>query len=245
MLDVLDLSALELALCLAMMAIAALVQGTVGFGFAIVSVPVLSLVNPALAPVPQLLVQVPLSFGMFLRERRHADWGGVWWTTLGRLPGTLVGVGLLTFATPAALDGFIGLLVLAAVIVLALGRPVVRTRATELGAGVLSGAGAFVSAIGGPPIALLYKDADGATVRATLALIFAVGVVLTVGARALAGRITGLDLGLGALSVPMVLLGFWASRFLTARVEGRPLRVAILGISALAALGLLGRAVAT
>ena len=70
-LDVLDLSALELALCLAMMAIAALVQGTVGFGFAIVSVPVLSLVNPALAPVPQLLVQVPLSFGMFLRERRH------------------------------------------------------------------------------------------------------------------------------------------------------------------------------
>ena len=94
-------------------------------------------------------------------------------------------------------------------------------------------------------VAVAGAPLDGATVRATLALIFAVGVVLTVGARALAGRITGLDLGLGALSVPMVLLGFWASRFLTARVEGRPLRVAILGISALAALGLLGRAVAT
>ena len=58
-------------------AFAATVQGTIGFGFAILSVPVLSLLDPALAPVPQLLIMWVMTFGMFWRERRDVDLRGV------------------------------------------------------------------------------------------------------------------------------------------------------------------------
>ena len=38
----------------------------------------------------------------------------------------------------------------------------------------------YVSSIGGPPLALLYRDAQGDSLRSTLAFIFAVGHVLTI-----------------------------------------------------------------
>src|SRR5687768_11992248 len=54
-------------------AASAWLQGAIGFGFAVVSVPVLALAHPALAPVPQLLLSVPLTVVMAVRERHAMD----------------------------------------------------------------------------------------------------------------------------------------------------------------------------
>ena len=43
---------------------AAAVQGVAGVGFAMIAVPVLALIDPRLAPVPQLLVVIPLTMYM-------------------------------------------------------------------------------------------------------------------------------------------------------------------------------------
>jgi uncharacterized membrane protein YfcA len=67
-----------LILAFVITAIAATLQGSVGLGFAMVSVPLLTLIDPRLAPVPQLLVALPLSLAIAWRERRSIDLHGFW-----------------------------------------------------------------------------------------------------------------------------------------------------------------------
>ena len=89
----------ELAIALVVTVLGAIVQGTIGIGFGVVSVPILFLVNPILAPVPQLLLAVPLAITMTWRERTHIDAGGVAWMLAGRIPGAVIGLALLGVAT--------------------------------------------------------------------------------------------------------------------------------------------------
>jgi uncharacterized membrane protein YfcA len=238
--ELLTLDPLTLAFALAVTVIAATVQGTVGFGFGIVSVPVLLLVDPRLAPMPQLCVGLPLSFLMLYRERQHADLRSVAFMTLGRFPGTAVGM-LLIAVPEAARNGIIGTITLVAVALLSTSRKVARNRRTESAAGFFSGAADYLSAMGGPPLALLYKDDNGPTVRASLALAFAVGSITTLAGRFGRSDFTALDLWLGLFLLAPTVTGLWLSRFLMGRVEGRPLRLSILTISGACAVALLAK----
>ena len=87
------------ALAMLTTASAAAVQGTVGLGFALISVPLLALLHPDLAPEPQLFIMLPIGISMALRERDAMDLTGVGWLLTGRIPGALIGVFLLGIAT--------------------------------------------------------------------------------------------------------------------------------------------------
>jgi uncharacterized membrane protein YfcA len=221
------------------------VQRNVGFGLAVVSVPILELLDPALAPVPQLLMSLPLTITMAWSERHALDVKGAGWVIAGRIPGALIGVALILVVTDRALDALIGLAVLGAVVILATGVHVHRTPATQFGAGVASGTSGLVASIGGPPLALLYRNDRGDVIRSSLAAIFTIGIMITITARGLVGAISRDDIVVALLLFPALLLGFVVgSRFL-AHVEGRPLRIATLSLSAFAAAILLLRAVAS
>lgn len=220
---------------------AAAVQGTIGFGYGLISVPTLALLHPALAPVPQLICAMPLVLHMAWRERAGIDWLGFGWITVGRFPGTAAGVLMVGALDPRSLD-----LVMAGIIALAVAASVSRARAVRLRgapfwAGLASGLTSYVSAIGGPPVALLYRDATGSTLRATLAAVFAVGLVITIAGRVLVGQLAEVDLRVSAVLLPGVLLGSWASGALLGRVEGPRLRAAVLWGSGLAAVALAAR----
>ena len=116
------------------------------------------------------------------------------------------------------------------------------TRTTQALAGAASGVTSLVASIGGPPIALLYRNFSGGRLRSSLNAIFAIGIVLSILLRALAGEISGDDVQLAAFLLPAALLGLWLSRFLTGRAEGRRLRTAVLVVSGFSALALLARA---
>jgi len=223
-------------------AVSASLQGTIGFGFAVLSVPVLSLLDARLAPVPQLLLAVPLVAAMLWRERKAVELEGAGIIVVARIPGAAIGLVLLKLLSTRALDLLLGAFVLCAVAILASGATVRRTTATKVTAGVASGILGMVSSIGGPPLALLYRDARGDTMRATLAAIFSIGLLITVTMRALAREISWLDVRVTLWLLPALLGGFIASRWLRGRVEGRPLRVTVLLVAALAAVGLLVRA---
>jgi uncharacterized membrane protein YfcA len=60
----------ELLVLLFAVAAGAVVQGSVGFGFALVVVPVLTFVRPDVLPATVLLLTLPLSVTMAVRERR-------------------------------------------------------------------------------------------------------------------------------------------------------------------------------
>lgn len=223
--------------------VAATLQSTVGFGFALLSVPLLSLLNPVFAPVPQLIVVLPLTIAMVVRE-----WGSVQprstvWIFAGRIPGALLGVVLLKLLASPALDVLMAFMVLIGVS-LVVGRATFRrTRWSEFAAGTASGTMAMVSAIGGPPIALLYRNDTGPTVRANLGLVFSIGVCITITVRAVAGEISLSELAIGIALIPAVMMGLRASRGLLSRVEGTGLRNAIVAVAAAAALMLFVRGV--
>ncbi len=224
------------------MVLAAAVQGTIGLGFNIVAVSLMSLINPALVPVPQLILSIPQTLGSMIRERSGIDGTGVLWISLGRLPGAAIGVWLLSVATDRTLDIFIGTLVLVAVLILSTGAKVARNQAIEFGAGIFAGVSSYVSAIGGPAVALLYSKDEGPTIRATLALVFLVGVSFTLVVRAFTGAVTSADVFLGLALMPAAALGFSMSSWLKERVAPAQLRAAIFIISSVAAVALLGRA---
>jgi uncharacterized membrane protein YfcA len=223
---------------------AAAVQGTVGVGFAMIAVPILSLLDPRLAPVPEILVILPLTIVMAWKERHAMDLHGVGWIIAGRFPGAAIGVALLAVATRRTLDIFIGIVVLAAVAIIGTSIRVHRTPATKFGAGVAAGTTGLVSSIGGPPVALLYSAEEAARIRSTLAAIFTIGVSITVTVRVATGNVTMTDLEVSAFLFPAVVIGYLVSLAIKDRIPRHAVRASILIVSALAGVALIGRAVA-
>jgi uncharacterized membrane protein YfcA len=96
--------------------------------------------------------------------------------------------------------------------------------------------------MGGPPLALLYRNESGALLRASLAAQFAIGLVLSISTRALSGQMRANDLTVAMWLLLPLLLGVRLSHALTGRIEERWLRKSVLGLSGLAGVLLLLRA---
>jgi uncharacterized membrane protein YfcA len=222
---------------------AAALHSTVGFGFALLSVPILSLLNPVFAPVPQLLVVFPLTLAIVWRERHAVEVRSTLWIFVGRVPGALVGVALLKVASASVLDVLMSSMVISGVVIVVSHGTFRRTPAREVVAGIASGTMAMVSAIGGPPIALLYRNDTGPTVRANLGLVFAIGVCITLSVRTAAGEVSWDEVVVGLALLPAVGLGLRASRSLIPRVDGPRLRNFIVVVAGAAAALLLVRGV--
>ena len=157
------------------------------------------------------------------------------------MPGAFLGVALLKLLSTAALDVLMSLMVIAGVGIVVSRGTFRRTTAREIVAGVASGTMAMVSAIGGPPIALLYRNDTGPTVRANLGLVFAIGLCITISVRAAAGEVSWDEVVIGAALLPAVWLGLRASRHLIPRIDGPRLRNIIVVVAGASAVMLLVR----
>ncbi len=234
----------ELVLAAVITAGGAAVQSAVGVGFAMVSVPLLAILDANLAPVPQLLLAVPLAASMAWRERHAIELRGIGWVLAGRAPGAALGLLMLKSMDGRALDALIGAMVLGAVIVVASKATVRRTARTEFAAGMAAGTSGLVASIGGPPLALLYRDDRGEVVRSNLAVIFTIGITVSILVRAGAGEIGGTDVQVALWLLPGLVAGYLLGGRLLARFEGRLLRAALLGLSGMAAVVLILKSVA-
>jgi uncharacterized protein len=222
------LSGLEYAIALAAVTIGALVQGSVGFGANIVAVPVIAVLEPDALPATLALVVIPLVLVMAIRERHAIDRPGVTWITVGRLPGTIAGAWVVAAVSSDTLSVLLGVGVLVAVAMSTLTTSIPVNRVTATTAGVASGAMGTATAIGGPPLALLYQHHEGPVLRATLAVAFAIGTVLSLTGLAIAGAIESWHLVLASALLPGLLTGLALSRFVIQRLDRAWLRPAVL-----------------
>lgn len=224
--------------------VSAVLQGSIGFGYAVLGVPLLTLIDPSLTPVPVLLVALPQTVAAAWRERGELDVEGIGWIIGGRIPGALLGAWILSIVTERVLDGIIAVIVLAAVVSLGLGLTIRLDAGTRVAAGFASGFSGTTSAIGGPPIALLYRSAEAGTIRSSLGAVFTIGILINLTVLATAGVIVPEDfVAAGVLLVP-TLVGFAASGWVKGRLPDDQVRVAILALAGLASVGLLFNAVA-
>ena len=169
--------------------VGALVQGLIGFGIGPVAAPVLVLIDSSLVPAALLLVTVPHPLMSVAREVDFVDWRGLGWILLGRIPGTAVGAYSVTVLSARLLGVLVASAVLIAVVASVVRwRPRMTREALVVG-GLISGAFGTSTAIGGPPIAILYQGSTGPRLRATLAGVSFFGVLISIGALGLAGEI--------------------------------------------------------
>jgi uncharacterized membrane protein YfcA len=226
-------------------ALGGLVQGLIGFGMALVAVPIVALADPSLVPVPMLVCAVAHATLSFARERADVDWRGVGWAILGRVPGTAIGVVLVDRLAGGAFSVVVGVAVLGSVLLsLATWQPEPTPRAL-LVAGLVSGAFGTAMSIGGPPVAMLYQRRQGPQVRSTLGAYFVAGALVSLVALAVGGQLTLHALAVGVGLLPFLVAGFAASSPLRAALDVRGLRTPVLLLSAISAVVLIGRGVAS
>ena len=238
--DVAGLSLPMVLLCTALALIGSSVQGSLGFGLGMLTSPLFAMIDHSFVPVAMMLAVVPLTFGVAIRDRAHIDASGFKWAILGRFPGVFIGLvalramneDLLAYAVASS----VAVAVIISVVTSRRGQ-VVPTNATTLtSAGFASGFMGTVTSIGGPPMALVYKDGDPRTVRATIAAFFSIGVVITVAGFVLSGEIGRHELALTAVLLPGVLGGLPLSNVLARHMSAAVMRPLILVMCAASAL---------
>ena len=221
----------------AILLIGTVVQACVGFGGNLLAVPVVVIVEPDLVPGAMLIPAFVLSAMVLAREYEHTDWANAGIGVVGRIPGSILGALLLVSVSSDALSVVFGVLILVAVILTASNAMVDRSVGSLLVAGVASGFMATAVAVGGPPIALLYTDSDGPTVRTTLSAFLAAGTLVSILVLAIAGQFGVGDLALGATLLPATLAGVALAGPMRSRIDdGSGTRLAVLALSAAAAI---------
>jgi uncharacterized membrane protein YfcA len=221
---------------------AALMQGIGGVGFAMVSAPIAVLFLPELVPGPLLVLGAGLALLGAVREFAHVDWRGVGVMTFGRIIGTLAAGAILSLLPAELFSIVFALLILAAVGFSFAGWRVFPTDANMVVAGIASGLMSTITASGASPFAIVMQHVAPARMRATLGCVFFVGALLSLAMLAAVGMFTLDQLWLGLLLFPSIAVGFAASSPLNKLFSREALRVLILAIAALGALGVLVRA---
>lgn len=179
---------------------------------------------------------------MALRERNAIDLAGLRAAAVGRVLGVIPAGYALSLVDQSTFDVLFASLVIAAV-GLSLLRPApYPTPGAVFGASVLSGFMGTITAIGGPPMALVYQSASGPTLRSTLALIFVIGSLISLVALAAIGRFGVDEMCHAAPLLIGVVVGATVSKPLLGLFDRGATRPLVLGLSAASAVAVLSRA---
>ncbi len=235
----LGITSIELLIALCAITAGALIQSAAGFGFALISAPILILIDPGLIPVPLTITALLLTALLWRKNHAHTDWRGLRWIYIGNLPGYLLGAAALLLLPIREMALLFGLLTLT-VVVLSLSHLHLRPiRRWLLPMGTASSFMGITMAMNGPPIALVYQHAKGATVRGSLASYFFTSNLVMIGLFALMGKLDGRALGQGLALFPGVVAGMALAGPLSRWIDAGRVRHAVLWISALSALAVL------
>lgn len=222
--------------------IAAFVQGSTGFGFALIVAPTLGLLAPHLMPVCLLLLMLPLNFLVAWRERDALDGRSSVSITLGRIVGTAGGLALMEVLSLQQLNALTGLATIVAASLTLLLPAFTPARRALMSAGLITGVTETTTGIGGPPLALVYQHQPAAVIRSTLAACFLIGELLSLGMLWATGRSEWRHAA-GALQLlPALIAGAMLSKFAHVHMNPRGLRFFVVAFSVTSGTVLLLRA---
>jgi uncharacterized membrane protein YfcA len=233
-----ELSVVEAAFVLITVGLGALIQGSLGFGFAFAVAPALALVRPEAVPATIVLLSIPMVALMAIRERGSIRIRDFLWITAGRLPGTVVGAWILVVLPASSLGTAFGILILVGVVMSTVGPSFEARKGAQFLGGVASGImGTMGTAagIGSPPLALVNQNRPGAQLRSTLAISFVVGTLISLAALFRVGMVREWHVLFALELLPGLLLGLLASNFAIPLLDRKWLRPALLTFAGCAA----------
>ena len=229
-----DLSLLQIILANLALLAGACLQGVAGYGIGTLAAPLLFLISPTLVPAPLVLNAVVLTIFMVLRNRGALQIREVRFAIGGGAAGMLLAGLTLLLISPKGFELVFGVLILIGVLLSVAGlRPALNARNSVL-AGAASTYMGTITAVGGPPIALIYQNQKGPLVRANMSAFFLVASFFSIAALVASGYLGNRELQLFAVTFPGVIIGFWLSGKLVNRMPFDGLKPVILGIAAVA-----------
>ena len=228
-----------LALVACAVAVAALIQGVIGVGFALIVAPLAAVVRPDLLPGSILILMLPLNAYVAWRERGHFDLPSVSWITAGRFVGTFAGLWILLVVTTPMLNLVVGITTILAAVTTKLAPEFAPSRSAYVSAGFITAVTETATGIGGPPLALVYQHHPAPTLRATIALCFLLGEIFSIVALMVKGRLGLSQLGDAVVLAAPLVLGLLVSGWLHERLSAARLRDALLAFAVISGLVLI------
>lgn len=218
-------------------AFAALMQASVGFGFAVLFTPLLSLVMSARDAIAlSLLLSMSLSLTLYFADRPRAPLRTILPMFLAATLATPMGVYILAIADDHVLRIGIGVAVLVAVVGTFVTPHPAAERAQRLpaiiGVGFVSGLLRGATGMGGPPVVLYehWRGAPMADIRRRLLAFFALtgvsGTLLAAGS----GVFTSEMVIHSAAGLPAVAIAVFAGRIIRPRLSQLVFRVLSMGL---------------
>jgi uncharacterized membrane protein YfcA len=200
-------------LSLAIVIIGILVQARIGIGFALLSAPVLFIINESYMPGPILILGFVLSLMSFLSERQPLSLKLVLPAVIARFPGSWCGVLILTYLPQWLLGIAIGVSLLFASLLSYIHTSIRLNNRNLFYAGFFSGLSGTITSIGGPVMALIYQNQDPSTTRHALISFFLIGTPISIVLLLLAGEIKEEAYVLCLKMLPAVMIGFCLSKY--------------------------------
>jgi hypothetical protein len=236
-----EFSAAETLLAALVVALGAVLQGSIGFGLALVAAPVLVFLDPRLVPGPLILAGLPFMLVLAWRERGAVDRLAIRVPLAGQFVGILLALALLSLIDGQVLSIVVALVVLLGVALSVSGLdPKLNSRNLLLG-GILAGFMGTTSSMPGPALALIHQHVSPARMRATLAPFFVLGSLVSLVGLVWTGQMGRDGMAMGLVLVVPALLGLAISSWTAPRVRESAVRPAVLVFAFIAALGLLYR----
>ena len=202
-----DLTLLEVIFIAVLLFVSSAVQGVLGFGFAVIASPIIVQINPNLVPQLLALLGLPIALRVFFREKDGVDLSKVKPLIIGRLVGGPIGLLLLLNLSEKYLSIAVGIIVLVGGLGSFFGWVINRNNLNSFFAGTFSGIFGMVAAVGGPPVALLYRNTKSQEFRPSLNSVFSIGILITLSLLVLSGNLFTDHLLLFVLFLPFVLFG--------------------------------------
>ncbi len=199
--------------------LAALVQGVMGFGGALIAMPLLAALLGIKTAVPAFaLIGVAATFFNSVRLRRHATAGDLIQLALPALLGIPLGVWLLARVDEVIVTRVLGVLLVAYAIyaLWGLALPPLRHRAWAFVVGFTSGILTGAYNTGGPPVVVygVAREWSADRFRANLQTFFLLSSTFVVALHGLAGHLTRPVWQYALVSLPALLVG----QFIGARI---------------------------
>lgn len=221
--------------------VGSIIQGSIGFGMAALTAPILLLVNPIFVPGPIMLPGVLLVSLLAYRERKSVVMPEVVIGVLGYMLGAIPAVCAISKLPESSYQLLFATLVILGVGVSLAGWRFALTPHNLFGAAVFSGFAGTAAGIGGPFVALVYQYEKGPRIRGTMSTIFAIGTVVALVGLHWSGHFGIREILLGMWLIPGVILGFFVSQFTNPFIDKAHTRPAVLAISLMAAIAIFVR----
>ncbi|MEO8292151.1 MAG: sulfite exporter TauE/SafE family protein [Actinomycetota bacterium] len=211
---------------------AGLAQGLSGFGFSLISIPLLALVVPVKAAIVGGAALGIVQSGLIVaREHRHVEWRSAVVLATAALAGMPIGLLVITRVREEPLQVVIAVTVLVFTGLLwrRVGLPTDSLPA-EVGVGFTSGMLSTSTGMSGPPlvIALQARGVPPSAFRATLATVFVCGSTISFLLFWSRGLVTDDSVRVAAAGLPGLLIGILAGELAFRRVDHERFRSIVL-----------------